>query len=280
MNIKKYKGLLSKLSKIDDKEALLEVQSALSEDNKFIKFLENTYDFTHEEHDGLLKVLDLPKNETGYYIDKYGRGVSYNGNRSLKKPKTELGLNKLHEIENKKCSEDFLYFRYNYCFIMTKEGLARPESRSYQKELEESLSNGDDLAILFSRQSGKCATKDTYIDVRNGDIELHITMETFHNMEKIEKYFEPKNTTFTKIKDFDKFISKFKDYEINDVQKEKIAEVFEIMKFYKPKASYNAIYEAIKRFLEAGLEDNYILRIIKVLEYNELNPSLSKVLVG
>lgn len=159
----KFKNLLKKINNLNDKETLIDLQEALSEEENFLNFLENKKDFTHEEHDGLLKLLDLPKNETGYYIDKYNRGVSYNGNRSLKKPKTELGLNKLHEIEYKKCSEDFLYFRYNYCFIMTKEGLARPESRSYQKDLEESLAKGEDLAILFSRQSGKTISTSTYL---------------------------------------------------------------------------------------------------------------------
>lgn len=159
----KYRKLLLKINNIKDKETLLELQEALSEDSNFINFLENTKDFTHEEHDGLLKLLDLPKNETGYYIDKYGRGVSYNGNRSLKRSGTELNLNKLHKIELNKCKDDFLYFRYNYCFIMTKNGRARPESRSYQKQLEETLKNGEDAAILFSRQSGKTVSTSTYL---------------------------------------------------------------------------------------------------------------------
>jgi len=163
MNVKKYKKLLTKLSKIEDKEALLDLQEILSEDEKFQKFLKSTYTFTHEEHDGLLNLLDSPKNEVGYYVDKYGRAVSYNGNRSLKKPKTEMKMTPLHKIEYEKCEKDFLYFRYNYCFIMTKEGLARPESRSYQKDLEEALKDGEDLVILFSRQSGKTISTSTYL---------------------------------------------------------------------------------------------------------------------
>ncbi len=159
----KFKNLLKKLSKVEDKEALLDLQETLSENEDFQNFLKNTTTFTHEEHDGLLNLLDSPKNEVGYYIDKFGRGVSYNGNRSLKKPKTEMHLSPLHKIEYEKCENNFLYFRYNYCFIMTKEGLARPDSRSYQKELEESLKDNEDLAILFSRQSGKTISVSTYL---------------------------------------------------------------------------------------------------------------------
>ena len=161
--IEKYKKLLIKINNIKDRSTILELQEALSEDPNFINFLENTKDFTHIEHDGLLKLLDLPKNETGYYIDKYGRGVSYNGNRSLKRSGTELALNSLHEIEIKKCKEDFLYFRKNYCFIMTKNGRGRPESRIYQQQLEEELKNQSDIAVLFSRQSGKTTSVGTYL---------------------------------------------------------------------------------------------------------------------
>jgi len=96
-------------------------------------------------------------------MDKYGGRVSYNGIRTLKKAKTELPENIIHDIENKKCREDFKYFRTHYCLITTKKGLARPDPREYQEHLEDELLSLEDLVILYPRQSGKTVTAATYL---------------------------------------------------------------------------------------------------------------------
>lgn len=163
MKMNKFEKLLKKLNSIDDEEVIQEAKEFLVKDKKFLSFLKKHKKWDLEAHDGLLKILDLPKNETGYYIDKYGKPVSYNGIRTLKKAKTELALNEAHKIELEKCKNDFKYFSKHYCFIMTKNGLGRPELRSYQEKLEDHMVKGEDLVILFSRQSGKTITTARYL---------------------------------------------------------------------------------------------------------------------
>ena len=186
MNTKKYLKLLRNITdevRFSD-EILFELQDELAQDTKFIKFLKTKKDWKPQEHDGLLRLLDLRKSDTGFYLDKYGKQVSYDGIRTLKRAHTELPLTPLHEIEQEKCKNDFLYFRGYYCFIMTKTGLARPEPREYQKNLEKKPMSLDDTVILFSRQSGKCVEKETKITVRDdetGEI-MKLTIEEFHNM--------------------------------------------------------------------------------------------------
>jgi len=158
----KWKKLLKKINSLDKRD-IFEIREDIIENRDFLKFLEKNKKWSDEEHDGLLKLLDLHKNETGYYLDIYGRPVSYNGIRTLKKTKTELPLYRAHEIEQEKCKDDFLYFRQYYCFIMTKTGLARPEPRNYQQKLENKLISLEDVVILFSRQSGKTVTVGTYL---------------------------------------------------------------------------------------------------------------------
>ncbi len=158
----KWKKLLKKINTLD-KSDIFEIRHDILENKDFLRFLKSNKKWSNTEHDGLLKLLDLQKNETGYYLDTYGRPVSYNGIRTLKKTKTELPLYEAHEIEQEKCKNDFLYFRQYYCFIMTKSGLARPEPRSYQQKLENKLISLEDVVILFSRQSGKTVTVGTYL---------------------------------------------------------------------------------------------------------------------
>ena len=164
MNVKKYKKLLSKINNTDlEYEDILEIRTELEQDKKFLKFVESTKDWTYEEHDGLKKILELPKNESGFYVDKYGRGQGYNGIRTLRPSKAELNLGPIHNIELKKSEEDFKYFRKYYIIILTRHGYARPEPREYQERLENELLGDDDLVISYPRQSGKTISVGNYL---------------------------------------------------------------------------------------------------------------------
>lgn len=146
-----------------DRDTIKLLSHELQQDESFIKYCVNKYDWTPEEHDGLLKVVELDKNNNGYFVDKYNQRISYNGIRTLKRANTEIDLNEIQQAEYDKCKADFKYFRQYYCFITTKTGLARPEPRHYQEELEDELLTLEDLVILYPRQSGKTVTAATYL---------------------------------------------------------------------------------------------------------------------
>jgi hypothetical protein len=150
------------ISAIDENQKV-EIRSALQHDKSFIKFCDAKTDWTHTEHDYLKNILEIPKNDYGYYIDIYGERVSYNGIRTLKRAKTVLDLSPIHKNEIRKCKESFSYFREHYCLITTKTGLARPEPREYQVNLEENLITLEDCVILYPRQSGKTVTSGNYL---------------------------------------------------------------------------------------------------------------------
>jgi hypothetical protein len=143
-----------------DTQAL--IKDALLKKDEFLQLSKSKKDWTYEEHDKFLILLDLKK-ENGYYIDKYNNKVSYNGIKTLKKPGTELNITAFHKSEIKKCKNDFKYFRKYYCKIQTRQGLKRPEPREYQSNLETALLSLEDIAVSFSRQSGKSVTTGTYL---------------------------------------------------------------------------------------------------------------------
>lgn len=181
----KFKKLLSKIPSME-KEVVQAIKEELIEDPEFIEFCNNQYNWTSLEHDGLLRVLELNKNTNGYFMDIYGQRMSYNGIRTLKKAHTEVPKNDIHKNEIDKCKKDFKYFRKYYCFITTKTGLARPEPRHYQEELEDELLTLEDLVVLFPRQSGKCLEYNTNINIKNkktGEV-MEMTIGIFHELIK------------------------------------------------------------------------------------------------
>ena len=160
---KKYRKLLTKIIDFTDDELIYSLLDQLLKEKSFLTFVKETYDWSTEEHDGLLLLLTPPRNDNGYYTDKYGNKISYNGIRVLKREKTEMNVNLIQEIETNKCTESFKYFRTHYCFIVTKTGLGRPEPRRYQVSLEDELLSLEDLVVLYPRQSGKTVTVGNYL---------------------------------------------------------------------------------------------------------------------
>lgn len=98
------------------------------------------------------------ENETG----------GYNGNPLLKKPNTAIEWDQFKIDEFLKCKEDPLYFAEQYIKIINvDEGFVNIKLYDYQKEIIETFKKTRKLAVLQSRQSGKCVTGDTKIKVRN-----------------------------------------------------------------------------------------------------------------
>lgn len=157
-----YKKLLRNIPALP-KKTLDSIKLELVNDPVFQDYCKKNLNWDLDEHDGLIKLLELPKNTSGYYVDKYEQRISYNGIKTLRRSGTEIDLNPLQQAEYDKCKADFKYFRTHYCFITTKTGLARPEPRFYQEELEDELLSLEDLIILYPRQSGKTVTVSTYL---------------------------------------------------------------------------------------------------------------------
>ncbi len=173
-----------------DKEQLKEVKETIQNDADFIDYCLNKTDWTYEEHDALIEILEPIKNE-GHYQDTYGSKVSYNGIKTLKKANTELIMSKIHSNEIDKCLNDFKYFRKYYCKIQTKNGIQRPEPRDYQDRLEDTLISLNDTAVSFSRQSGKCVLFNTSISIKNKQTNQIERIQIGEFYKRIEKQQNP-----------------------------------------------------------------------------------------
>jgi len=146
-----------------DESGKAEIRTAALSDKGFINFVNKTQEWDNEKHDQLNNLLDLEKNEVGFYKDIFGQGVSYNGIRTLRRAKSVLPTTKVHRNEMEKCANSFKYFRQHYVKIVTRDGIRRPEPRDYQERLENELISLEDVVILYPRQSGKTVTTGTYL---------------------------------------------------------------------------------------------------------------------
>ena len=225
-----------------------------------------------EDIESLKLSLELPRDEEDYYLDAYGKRISFKGIRTLKKAYTKLPLTRGHVEEIIKCADDFEYFRDNYCIILTKTGYGYIEQRDYQKRLCDDLLDSHKIIALWSRQSGKCTEKTTLLNVKNtknGIPEMSITSETLHNIKLVQKYsYNKPRKNHNKIT-INNFREKMKDLtgidkNLTDNQIFRLTELFEVINCLGFK--YKPFY--IKSFLDAGLEDNFILRICNIWEYN------------
>ena len=126
-----------------------------------------------------LKILDLPKDEGGFYLDFKGNQISYKKQPTLKGINTKLILDDIHKEEIKKCKEDIFYFMNNYIQIVTQDGVNFVDLRFYQLEFLECIINPQNESIvgLLPRQ---CINKDTNIKVN----EKNTTIEDLFNESK------------------------------------------------------------------------------------------------
>jgi len=112
-----------------------------------------------------LDLLDLEKDHEGYYLDAHGNRMSFNGDRTLKKPFTDMLLHDIHETEYKKCADDIHYFKDNFVKIKTQSGINFPDLREYQNEFIEILlpDEHENIAGKCGRQSGKTVSTGIYL---------------------------------------------------------------------------------------------------------------------
>ena len=151
---------------------------------------------SNTEKANVLKLLDIPKNDEGYYLDAFGNSCSYNGIRTLKRPYTKLPLTQDHLTEIEKCSEDLFYFIRNYCRILTKTGVTFPEFRQYQIDFLKKMSSGNDVVASVCRQAGKSVSVGLYLlwralftkDINIGICANKLSLAT-EVLDKIKKIF-------------------------------------------------------------------------------------------
>ena len=151
---------------------------------------------SNTEKANVLKLLDIPKNDEGYYLDAFGNSCSYNGIRTLKRPYTKLPLTQDHLTEIQKCSEDLFYFVRNYCRILTKTGVTFPEFRQYQIDFLKKMSSGNDVVASVCRQAGKSVSVGLYLlwralftkDINIGICANKLSLAT-EVLDKIKKIF-------------------------------------------------------------------------------------------
>jgi hypothetical protein len=140
--------------------------------------LEKGGNLTNSEKLNVLNLLDIPKSQNGFYLDAFGKEVSYNGIATLKRQYVKLPLSQTHIDEITKCSQDLFYFVRNYCKILTKSGIEFPEFREYQTQFLKTLASGDDVIASLPRQ---CVVGETEIVVNNAKTTIE---ELFNEVKK------------------------------------------------------------------------------------------------
>ena len=135
-----------------------------------------------------LKILDLEQNEEGYYLDAFGREISYRKTPTLKSINTKLKLQPIHIEEIKKCKDDIHYFMNNYVKIKTPKGIDFPDLRHYQDEFLDCIidDNHESIVGLLPRQSGKSVTVGIYLShlaLFEKDVNIGIAAQK-HSMSK------------------------------------------------------------------------------------------------
>lgn len=206
--------------------------------------------------DKFLNQINTPKNQEGYYLDAFSERISFNGIRQLKKPYTKLNLNSHQQNEIKACHEDYFYFRKNYCKILTKSGVGRPEPREYQARLEAELTAGDDVIAFFPRQ---CISSNTNLVINNKEI---TAFDFFELCELEDKYYTNPKKVGKKILDYRNYITKV---EVSSNQLGLIKELVEAIN-----EGFSGVKkEWVYKWIEGKLEDSYVHQSIKICEYNK-----------
>ena len=112
-----------------------------------------------------LDILDLPKDEEAYSLDAFKNRISLNGDRTLKKPYTQINFSQIHIQEIERCLKDPLFFISNYIRVMTKTGVDFLDFRDYQMNYLKTLmdDSNENILHLAPRQSGKSIVTGTWL---------------------------------------------------------------------------------------------------------------------
>lgn len=120
---------------------------------------------SNDGKDIAFEILDIEQNEEGYYLDSFGKEISYQKIPTLKNINRKLPLTQIHKDEIYKCSQDIYYFMRNYVKIKTPKGVTYPDLRYYQLEFLDCIIQDENESVvgLLPRQSGKSVTVGIYL---------------------------------------------------------------------------------------------------------------------
>lgn len=90
-----------------------------------------------------------------------------NNDVQVRRPKLQFEYTKDEREELRKCAADPLYFAEHYAYAMTDDGLQLLQYRDYQKQIISTINNNRFSILAAARQSGKCLTASTYINILN-----------------------------------------------------------------------------------------------------------------
>ena len=160
MTVKEQNDIANKIMKLDQSQTIL-----YSNSQDFIDIIDSIpfKERTDNLKNAIIHLMEVEKDEEGYYLDAFDKRITYNGIKTLKREGSKTKWTALQKSEYKKCAADFEYFFYGYCKIMTKKGYNFPEVREYQKRMIKGLINFDRLLLSISRQMGKTILVASYI---------------------------------------------------------------------------------------------------------------------
>lgn len=92
--------------------------------------------------------------------------LCHKNNIQLKTSGAQIPMTQEHIDEIKRCASDIIYFTRNYVKVIAEDGPQLFELRDYQKEWIELCENNRFVIGKWSRQSGKCISKDSIVRVR------------------------------------------------------------------------------------------------------------------
>jgi len=121
---------------------------------------------SNDGKDIAFEILDIEQNEEGYYLDSFGKEISYQKIPTLKNINRKLPLTQIHKDEIYKCSQDIYYFMRNYVKIKTPKGVTYPDLRYYQLEFLDCIIQDENESVvgLLPRQ---CINKETLVKIDN-----------------------------------------------------------------------------------------------------------------
>lgn len=92
----------------------------------------------------------------------------YNGQSNLKKAGVTVDYTREQVEELLKCNDDILYFIENFVKIIDLDnGLVPFKPFEFQKKIISTMKDSRNTIVVSSRQSGKCVTGNTLIEVKN-----------------------------------------------------------------------------------------------------------------
>lgn len=110
----------------------------------------------------------------------FDNSAFYSNDPDLKAEMLNFQLSNEEFTEYVKCSQDCVYFVQKYCNFLTDKGRMAVKLRDYQKKIlniltaetydesmDEWLPNERNVALCQSRQSGKCVTPNTELELGN-----------------------------------------------------------------------------------------------------------------